>query len=53
MAPIGVWVAEAEVIVAEVREAAVASKVMMLYCMSIIVGKINEELEQLNECDLS
>jgi hypothetical protein len=52
-APIGVWLAEAKVLVAEVREAAVASRVMMLYCISIIVGKMYEEIEQLNECDLS
>jgi hypothetical protein len=44
---------ETEVVVAEAREAVVASRVMMLYCMLIIVGSMYEKIEQLNECDLS
>lgn len=45
--------AEAEVVVAEAREAVVASRVMMLYCMLIIVGSMYEKIEKLNECNLS
>jgi hypothetical protein len=34
---------ETEVVVAEARVAAVASTVMMLYCMLIIVGSMYED----------